>query len=100
MQKIITALGNPKINDELKQEKDLYVYENDIQYKEAILDILEKNNNFDFLIIYKNLLGEIKKEELIKKIKKLNNKICNNYSLIYICIYRFKIKTWLEEMKM
>ena len=75
MQKILTAMGNTKLNNKLKKEKDFYVYEQDIQYKEAIIDILEKDKNFNFLIIYENLSGEISKGELIKKIKKLNNKI-------------------------
>ena len=78
MQRILTAMGNTKLSDYLKKEKDLCVYEQDIQYKEAIIDILEKNKNFDFLIIYENLSGEISKDDLIKKIKKINNKI-NNY---------------------
>ena len=75
MQKILTATGNTNFNEMLKKEEDFYVYEQDIQYKEAIIDILEKDKNFNFLVIYENLPGEISKEDLTEKIKKINNKI-------------------------
>ena len=75
MQKILTAIDNPSLNNKLKEIKEFQVYENDLQYKEAIIDVLEKNNNFDLLIIYENLPGEISINNLIKKIKNINNKI-------------------------
>ena len=75
MQKILTAIDNPSLNNKLKEIKEFDVYENDLQYKEAIIDVLEKNNNFDILIIYENLPGEISINNLIKKIKNINNKI-------------------------
>ena len=75
MQKILTAIDNPSLNDKLKEIKEFNVYEYDLQYKEAIIDVLEKNNNFDVLIIYENLPGEISINNLIKKIKNINNKI-------------------------
>ena len=75
MQKILTAIDNPSLNNKLKEVKDFEVYENDLQYKEAIIDILEQNSNFDILIIYEKLPGEISIKDLIKKIKNINNKI-------------------------
>ena len=42
MIKIITAINNPKINEELNNEKDIQVIGKDILYKEGILEILEK----------------------------------------------------------
>ena len=33
MKKIITAIGNENINNELKKEKDIEIIINDIQYK-------------------------------------------------------------------
>jgi len=75
MQKILTAIDNPSLNNKLKEIKEFHVYENDLQYKEAIIDVLEKNNNFDILIIYENLPGEISLNDLIKKIKNINSKI-------------------------
>jgi len=72
---IITAINNRKIFEELKKKNNIKIISNDIQYKEGILEILEKNKNIDYIIINENLNGQIKIEELIKKIKKINNKI-------------------------
>ncbi len=75
MKKIITAINNPKLNEELKKEKNFKIIGKDIQYKEAILEILEKNNFIDLIIISEKILGEIDLEKLIEKIKIINNKI-------------------------
>ena len=75
MKKIITAINHPKLNEELKKEKNFEVIARDIQYKEAILEILEKNNQIDIIIINEKIPGEIKIEELIQKIKIINQKI-------------------------
>ena len=72
---ILIAINNEKIYRELKREKNIKIISNDIQYREGILEILEKSNNIDFIIINENLTGQIKIEELIKKIKKINKKI-------------------------
>jgi len=72
---ILTAINNEKIFKELKNKKNLKIISNDIQYKEGLLEILEKNKEFDFVIINENISGQIKIEELIKKIKKINSKI-------------------------
>ena len=72
---IITAINNSKIISELKYNKKINIISNDIQYKEGILEILEKNKNINYIIFYENLNGQIKIEELINKIKKINNKI-------------------------
>lgn len=70
---VLTAINNEKIFKELKN--NIKIIFNDIQYKEGILEILEKNKNIDFVIINENLNGQMKIEELIKKIKKINSKI-------------------------
>lgn len=75
MKKIITAINNPKLNEELKKENNFEIIGKDIQYKEAILEILEKNNNIDLIIINEKIPGEINLEKLIKKIKLINEKI-------------------------
>ena len=73
--KIITALKNENIFKELKSRKNIKIISNNIQYKEGILEILEKNKNINYIILDENLYGQIKIEELIKKIKLINNKI-------------------------
>ena len=75
MKKIITAIDNPKLNEELRKEKNLKIIGKDIQYKEAILEILEEDNNIDLIIMSEKIIGEIKIEKLIEKIKIINEKI-------------------------
>ena len=70
---ILTAINNEKIFKELKNKNNIQMFSNDIQYKEGILEILEKNKNIDFVIINEKINGQIKIEELIKKIKKINS---------------------------
>ena len=73
--KILTAIGNSNLNNMLKKENEFEVLENDIFYREGILEFLEKNRNIDILILYEKLNGEIEIIDLIKSIKKINNKI-------------------------
>lgn len=75
MKKIITAISNPKLNEELKKEKNFKIIGKDIQYKEAILEILEENNNIDIIILSEKIPGEIKLEKLIERIKLINDQI-------------------------
>ena len=75
MKTIITAIDNPKIYKELKNNKNIKIIGKDLIYKEAILEILEKNKNIDIIILYEKILGEINFIELIKKIKNINKKI-------------------------
>lgn len=75
MIKIITALGNPIINKKLSENKNIKILEKDIQYKEAIIEIINKYKEINFIIINENLPGEISKEEVKEKIKKTNKHI-------------------------
>ena len=75
MKKIITAICNPNLNEELKKQKNIEIVCKDIQYREAILEILEKNKDIDYIIISENIPGEINIEDLITKIKNINKKI-------------------------
>ena len=72
---IVTAINSEKIFKELKKQNNIKIISSDIQYKEGILEILEKNKNIDFVIVSETLNGQIKIEELIKRIKKNNSKI-------------------------
>lgn len=75
MKKIITAIGNEILNKKLKEENDFEVIIEDIQYKEGIIEYLEKENNIDILIISELLPGNIELKELIKNIKNINSNI-------------------------
>ena len=75
MIKIMTAINNPILNEELKNEKRVVVICRDIQYKEGILEILEKEIEIDYIIIDENLPGEIELKNLIEKILEKKEKI-------------------------
>lgn len=72
MKKIITAINSPEINEELKKEEEFKIVGKDIQYREALLEILEKIKDINMIIIYEKILGKINIEELINKIKEIN----------------------------
>lgn len=77
MKKIVTAINNPNLNERLKEEKDIEIIGKDIQYKEAIIELLEnkKYANIDILIINEKIPGEINFLNLINKIKIINKNI-------------------------
>ena len=75
MKKIITAIGNPILNEYLKKEEDITVIGNDIQYQEGIFELLEKDNNINLIIISEIINGENTIEKLIEKIKIINKNI-------------------------
>ena len=71
MKTVITAIANPIINNELKKEKNIEVIGNDIQYKDGVIEILEKNIEVNYIILSDILIGE---ELLINLIRKINEK--------------------------
>lgn len=75
MKKIVTALGNPYLNNQLIKEKEFEILTKDIQYQDGIFEMLEKEEKIDFLIISEILLGENKIENLVEKIKEKNRQI-------------------------
>ena len=100
MKKIITALANPMLNNELKKQKDFIIIGNDIQYQDGVKEVLEKEKNIDFLILSEILPGENKIEKLIEYIKKVNP----NINIIIILENKKedeseKIKKELNELK-
>lgn len=69
----ITALGNEEINKLLK--KELEIIGKDIQYQEAVLDVLENNENIEFLILSSIIPGQFNIYEFINLIIFKNSKI-------------------------
>ena len=80
MKKILTAINNSALNEKLKKENIAEIIGRDIQYKEGIIEILEKNKNKKIKIINKKITEEITIKNLIKNINKINKKI----KIIYI----------------
>lgn len=66
---IITALGNEEINNRLKNINELEIIGKDIQYQEALIDILENTEKIDLLILSSVLPGELNLQEFINIIK-------------------------------
>lgn len=72
---IITALNNPKLNKKIREKTNFNIIGNDIQYKEGIIEMLEKNGEIELAIISELLPGEYTFIELIEKIKNKNKGI-------------------------
>ncbi len=75
IKKLLTAIGNPILNNELKNIEEINVVNNDIQYQEGIFENLEKDSNIDFIILSQLIPGNLKLKELIEKIQIINKKI-------------------------
>lgn len=71
MKKILLALDNSTIYNQIKLNENYEVYEKDIIYKEGVLEYLSKNDA-NIIITKDDLLGEMTKEIYIKQIKLLN----------------------------
>ena len=72
---IITALGNEEFNNKLKENKKIQIIGKDLQYQEAVIEILEENSATDLLILSSILPGELSIKEFINIIKYKNPKI-------------------------
>ena len=75
MIKIVTALGNPILNNELKNYNEFKVIGKDVQYVDGIIEILEINSDINYIIISEFLDNKNKIEDLIDEIIKINRKI-------------------------
>ena len=72
---IVTALQNPEANKKIKEKTEYNIIANDIQYQEGIIELLEKNEEIDLIIISELLPGNIEFKELINKIKEINKNV-------------------------
>ena len=101
MKNIITAIGNERLNEELKKENNIKIINKDIQYREGVLEILESENQIDFIIISDDIPGEISFFDLISKITDsvdipvlAKETGCNVYNHKKQCVWRYE-----SEMK-
>lgn len=96
MKNIITAIGNPILNKELKKEQNIKVLTNDIKYKEELLEKIIENKTIDYLIISEFIKGRIDIINLLNKIKIINKKI---KIIILLEKENNKLKEKLEQEK-
>ena len=75
MKKILTAIGNPEIAQNLSKENNIEINYKDIHYKEGILEILENDNKINLIIINEKIPGKIEINLLIENILKINPQI-------------------------
>ena len=73
--KILTAIGNPYINEVLRNYKEFEIIGKDIQYQEGVLEILEEKKDIDILILSNCLPAEYDFKELILNIKNICSQI-------------------------
>lgn len=71
MKRIITALGNNTLNNELKKYSKYDVVAEDLFYQEAVLDI-SKIEDVDVIVISSLLQGQYDIIEFLKEVKKVN----------------------------
>ena len=64
-----------EVEDKTKEQKENKDIKINVHYREAILEILEKDKKIDEILIDENLPGIISMEKLITKIRKINSKI-------------------------
>lgn len=75
MKKIITAMDNNRLAEEINKTGMFELVTRDIPYKEGILELLNEIPKIDIIIVSEILEGQIEFKELIKKILQKNAKI-------------------------
>lgn len=75
MKRIITAIGNEKLNNILKQQEEIIIENQDIQYQEGIFEALDKYKNIDIVVLNEDIIGNLELEDLIRSIIILKNDI-------------------------
>lgn len=73
MIKIITAIGNTNLNNQLKKYEEFNVIGNDIFYQEGVFELLENNKDIDYIILGESINKD--NNHFVEKIKEINNKI-------------------------
>ena len=73
--KVVTAIGNPIINNKLREYNEYEVIGKDIQYEEGIFELLEQISSVDIIIISNALPEEYDFKIFINKILNLKSNI-------------------------
>ncbi len=72
MKRIITAIGNSLINENLRKTNKYVIPIPDIQYEDDLLELLKNKKDIDVLILNIEIIQKEKIFDYIKKIKKIN----------------------------
>lgn len=93
--KVITAFGNQQLQKHLRQKMPEieFIYE-DLQYQEALLDILKKGNPADALILNISLDGQYDSRALIQAIRNIKKGI--NIIPLFKSTPGEDMQSWLE----
>lgn len=75
MKRIITAIGNEKLNNILREKEEIIIENKDIQYQEGIFEALDKYKNIDIVVLNEDIIGNLELEDLIRSIIILKNDI-------------------------
>ena len=75
MTKIITAVNNSNLHDELKNENNIKIIGRDVLYREGVLELLENDEEINYIIIDEKIPGEIELNKLIENILEKNKEI-------------------------
>lgn len=75
MKRIITAIGNEKLNNILREKEEIVIESPDIQYQEGIFEALDKYKNIDIVVLNEDIIGSLELEDLIRSIIILKNDI-------------------------
>ncbi len=75
MRKILTAIGNPMLNQKIKELENYEVLLDDIESDEELLEILEREENVEILFLCKNIIVHYSMENLIQMIRKLQENL-------------------------
>lgn len=70
LKKVLLAINNKKLEKNIRNNLNFEIINSNLQYREGILELLEKQKNIDIIFIDEKLPGIISIEKLIKEIKK------------------------------
>ena len=75
MKKILTAIGNPMLNNKIKNKKDCEVLTGDLKTDEEVIEWIERAGEIDILFLSSYIIHNYKVDELLKIIRKIQEDI-------------------------
>ncbi len=72
MKRVITALGNPVLNNELRKYEKYDVFTDDLFYQDAVIDVVEEEN-VDDIVVSSLLQGQDDFIDFVEHIKRKNS---------------------------